>query len=50
MNFDALMIVLIVIAILSSLFFVLAIASDILLPLIASHKPRHQATYKRKQA
>lgn len=50
MNFDALMIVLVVIAVLSSLFFFLAIAADILWPLIAHRRPRHQATYKRKQA
>ena len=50
MNFDALMIVLVVIAILSSLFFIMALLADIVWPLIASHKPRRQATYKRKQA
>ena len=50
MNFDALMIVLVVIAILSSLFFIMVILADIVWPLIASHKPRRQATYKRKQA
>ncbi len=50
MNFDALMIVLVIIAVLSSLFFFLAIAADILWPLIAHRRPRHQATYKRKQA
>ena len=47
MNFDALMIVMVVIAILSSLFFVLALLADIVWPLIASHKPRRQATYRK---
>ena len=47
MNFDALMIVLVIIAVLSSLFFFLAIASDILWPLFENRKPRRQATYKR---
>lgn len=45
MNFDALMIVLVIIAVLSSLFFFLAIAADILWPLIANRRPRRQARY-----
>ena len=48
MTYDSLLIVLTIIAVLSAVFFILAIASDILCPLIASHKPRRQATYRSK--
>ena len=46
MNFDALMIVLIVIAILSSLFFIMALLADIVWPWLEDRKPRRQATYR----
>ncbi len=50
MNFDALFIVLVIIAVLSSLFLIMAILADIVWPLIANRQPRRQATYKRKQS
>lgn len=50
MTFDALMIVLVIIAVLSSVFFFLAILADIVWPWLAQRQPRRQATYKRKQA
>lgn len=45
MNFDSLMIVLTVIAILSALFFFMALLADIVWPLIANRQPRRQARY-----
>lgn len=49
-SFDALTVVLAIIAVLSSLFFIMAILADIVWPWIAQRRPSRQATYKRKQA
>ncbi len=48
MTYDSLLIVLTIIAVLSAVFFILALMADIVWPLIASHKPRRQATYRSK--
>jgi hypothetical protein len=50
MSFDALMIVLAIIAVLSSVFFFLAILADIVWPLLESRpwRTRRQATYTRR--
>lgn len=50
MTFDSLLMVLAIIAVLSSIFFVLAVVADIVWPLIANRQPHRQATYRRKQA
>lgn len=50
MSYDAFMIVMLVIAVLSGLFFILALVADIVWPLIANRQPHRQATYRRKQA
>jgi hypothetical protein len=47
MSFDAFLIVMTLISVLSAVFFLLALAADILWPLIAQRRPRSQATYKR---
>lgn len=49
-SFDTLTVVLAIIAVLSGLFFVLAVLSDIVLPLLAERKPRPQATYRSRKA
>ena len=49
-SFDALTVVLAIIAVLSSLFFIMAILADIVLPLLAERKPRPQATYRSRKA
>jgi hypothetical protein len=49
-SFDALTVVLAIIAVLSGLFFVLAILADIVLPLLAERKPRPQASYRSRKA
>lgn len=45
MTFDALLMVLAIIAGLSSLFFIMAVVADIVWPLLANRQPRRQATY-----
>lgn len=49
-SFDALTVVLAIIAVLSGLFFIMSLLSDIVLPLLAERKPRPQASYRSRKA
>lgn len=46
MSYDSLLVVLALIGILSAVFFILGLASDVIWPLIEGRKPRRQATYR----